>query len=43
MGYFYDVSGNTSEVKASIIQNKITKTVGYFVGQDGQRYILGRR
>lgn len=44
MGYLYDISGTTSEVKTAIIANKITDVQGYFVDTaTGNRYILGRR
>lgn len=43
MGYLFDISGTTSEVKEAIVSNKITSVVGYSVGSDGKRYILGKR
>lgn len=44
MGYYLDISGTTSEVKAEIKARKITKVEGYFVDvATGNRYILARQ
>jgi len=44
MGYLYDISGTTSEVKTALVANKITSVEGYFVDtSSGNRYILGKR
>lgn len=44
MGYYLDISGTTSEVKAEIIAQRITKVEGYFVDTaTGNRYILARK
>jgi hypothetical protein len=44
MGYLYDISGTTSEVKIALVANKITSVEGYFVDTaTGKRYILGKR
>jgi hypothetical protein len=44
MGYLFDISGTTSEVKTAILANQITKVEGYFVDTaTGNRYIIGKR
>ena len=44
MGYYLDISGTTSEVKAEVIKQRITKVEGYFVDvSSGNRYILARK
>lgn len=44
MAYFYEIVGTTSEVRASIVSNKITSIEGYFVDTaTGTRYIIGKR
>jgi hypothetical protein len=43
-GYYLDISGTTSEVKAEMIAQKVTKVEGYFVDvSTGKRYILARK
>jgi hypothetical protein len=44
MGYYLDISGTTSEVKAEMVAQRVTKVEGYFVDvATGNRYILARK